>query len=146
MPIRRRKLLIFLIVSLAAFSLSIYTWYWSLGFSGSYQRIDKLEISDVNIAKSGGVLTINFTVYSRGIGSPTIESIAVEWNSTQNNERMFFKYSTSIVLDEGKNAAFSLDFPAGMFHSNQTVLIDVFTSASARRFYTPPWNKRVLIP
>ena len=93
--IGKRKLLIFLLVSLAAFSLSIYTWYWSYGMSGVHDRIDILEIYDVNITRSGDVLTINFTVYSRGVGRPTIEGIAIEWNSTLSGERMFFKYITS---------------------------------------------------
>jgi hypothetical protein len=118
-------------------------------------RYDFLEISDINISRSGGVLTINFTVQDKGAGNCIIKGVAVEWNSTLSKERMFFRYSTSTVINWQKNATFSLDFPTGIFHSNQTVLIDVFTDStvcpdypnvSSKEFYTPYWHKRVLIP
>ena len=155
MPTSKRKLLIFLIVALITFSLSLYLFYWYADMTAIHGRYDFLEISDINISRSGGVLTINFTVQDRGVGNCVIKSVAVEWNSTLNKERMFFRYSTSTVINWRKNATFSLDFPTGTFHSNQTVLIDVFTDSTkcpdypnicSKEFYTPYWHKYVLIP
>lgn len=157
MSIYKSKSSVFLIVSLVVFSLtlSLYLLYWTGEMTAIHGRYDFLEISDINISRSGGVLTINFTVQDKGAGNCIIKGVAVEWNSTLNKERMFFRYSTSTVINWQKNATFSLDFPAGMFHSNQTVLIDIYTDSTkcpdypntcSKEFYTPHWHKYVLIP